>query len=171
MKTIIVNGITLKPYDEKYYVSKNGDIYSKYSNKFLKHNIDHDGYHRVDIHKKHIKVHKLVFLTWNGPIVDGYQINHKDDNKDNNHIDNLYLGTQKQNAKDRAKNGHNVGNIWILTVYDNETNKTLTFSPVSEFIKYCGHASTNGSIKRFFKRDWFKTRYKIIDYRKKGCND
>ena len=166
METIIVNGITLKPYDDMYYVSKDGDVYSKYSNCFLKHNIDHDGYHRVDIHQKHMKVHKLVFIVWGTtPIKENYQINHKDDDKNNNSIENLYLGNQHDNAIDRIRNGHNVGNKKRLIVFDKEKNKTLVFYPASDFIKYCGHTSVNGSIKRFFNKKWFKARYGLVDYR------
>jgi hypothetical protein len=33
---------------------------------------------------------------------------HRDDNKDNNAIGNLYWGTPKQNCDDRARNGHQI---------------------------------------------------------------
>lgn len=166
MNEIIINDLTLKQYDDMYYVSEYGDIYSTYSKKFLKHNIDKDGYHRVDIHKKHMKIHKLVYLTWIGEIPYGKQVNHIDDNKNNNHYSNLYAGTQKENIQDCCKNGHRVGNVHYLTVLDKDTNEVLTFSPVSDFIKYCGHPCGNGSVKRMFTRNWFKVKYEIIDYKK-----
>lgn len=170
MSVIIINNILLKQYDNTYYVSENGDVYSTYSKKFIKHNIDHDGYHRVDIHSKHIKVHRLVYLVWIGKIPEGKQVNHIDDNKDNNHYTNLYAGTQKQNIKDCIKNGHRKGNINYLTIYDNKTDKTVTFCPANKFIEYCNHSSKNGSVKKFFNKNWFKKRYTIIDYGK-GCID
>lgn len=166
MNEIIINNIILKPYDKNYYISAKGDVYSTYSNKFLKHYIDLYGYPRVDIHKKHIKVHKLVYLTWIGEIPKGQQINHKDDNKLNIHFTNLYCGSQKENIQDCIKNGHRVGNLFYLTIKDKRINKILTFCPASNFIKYSKHSCKNGSLKRMFSRNWFKKRYEIIEYKK-----
>lgn len=151
-----------------YYISEDGDVYSKYSNKLLKHYIDHDGHHRVDIHGKHIKVHKLVYLTWVGELKQGEQINHKDDNKDNNHYANLYAGSQKENIRDCVCNEHRGGNVWHLVVYDKIEKKVLTFCPASDFIEYSGHSCQNKSVNRMFSRNWFKERYILVDYNKKG---
>lgn len=161
---IVIDNIELKPYDNTYYVSRDGDVYSLYSKKFLKWNIDKDGYPRVDIHSKHIKVHKLVYLTWVGRDLEGLQINHRDDDKMNPSVDNLYLGTQQENIQDCIANGNRVGNRRYLTVFDKEKNSIFTFSPVSDFIQYCGHPSRNGSVKKMFSKNWFKKRYTIIDY-------
>ena len=166
MKEIIINGITLKQYDDMYYISEYGDVYSTYSKKFLKHSYDVDGYHRVDIHRKHMKIHRLVYYTWIGDIPNGLQINHIDDNKDNNHYSNLYAGSQKDNVRDCHINGHRVGNTHYLTVFDKETNEVITFRPASKFIEYSGHPCKNGSVKRMFSKNWFKVRYEIIDYKK-----
>ena len=166
MKEIIIDNKILKQYDDNYFISEYGEVYSLYSKKFLKHQIDCDGYHRVDIHSKHIKVHKLVYITWIGNIKREEQINHKDDNKNNNHYSNLYAGSQKENIQDCIKNNHRIGNIHYLTIYDKKENKILTFCPASEFIQYSGHSCVNGSVKRMFTRNWFKTRYEIIDYNK-----
>lgn len=149
-----------------YYVSAYGDVYSNHSKKIIKHSIDHDGYHRVDIHKKHIKIHKLVYLVWIGDIKQGEQINHKDDDKNNNHYSNLYTGNQKDNIRDCIKNNHRGGNIWYLTVFDKKTKETISFSPASDFIKYSGHSCRNGSVKKMFSKNWFKKRFEIIDYKK-----
>lgn len=60
----ILNDFKPYPYNIAYLIGTNGDIFSTISNKFLKHYIDHDGYHRVDIYSNHVpihtKVHKLV---------------------------------------------------------------------------------------------------------------
>lgn len=161
---ITINGKRLKAYDSMYYVSEYGDIYSLHSKKFLKWGIDTDGYPRVDIHGKHIKVHKLVYLTWITRDFDGLQINHLNDNKMNPSVYNLYRGTQKQNIRDCKDNGNRIGNLKYLTVFDKEVGQVLTFSPITEFIEYCGHPAANGSVKRMFSRNWFKKRYEIIDY-------
>ena len=161
---IVIDDIELKLYDNMFYVSRNGDVYSLYSNKFLKWNIDKDGYPRVDVHSKHIKIHKLVYMTWVSRDLQGLQINHRDDNKMNPALDNLYLGTQKDNIQDCISNSNRFVNRRYLTVFDIEKKQILTFSPVSEFIQYCGHPSRNGSVKKMFSKNWFKKRYIIIDY-------
>lgn len=161
---IIINNTIFKPYDEMYYISAHGEVYSTYSNKILKWNIDKDGYPRVDIHGKHIKIHKLVYLTWVSRDLKGLQINHIDDNKMNPFYQNLYLGTQKDNIADCIENGHRVGNIQYITIYDKQEKVILTFSPLYKFIEYCGHPCANGSIKRMFSKNWFKKRYEIIEY-------
>lgn len=166
METIVINGKTFKAYDDMYYVSADGQIYSTYRHKCLKWAIDHNGYPRVDIHQKHIKVHKLVYLVWGSKDLQDKQINHKDDNKMNPHIDNLYLGSQKENIKDCCDNGTRVGNTNYLTIYDKETDEILSFTPITKFIEYCGHPAQNGSVKRMFTRNWFKKRYDILNY----CN-
>ena len=166
MSDIIIDGKIFKSFDENYYVSEYGEIFSAYSKKILKPGIDLNGYPRIEIHKKHIKIHKLVYLTWIGPLEEGQQINHKDDNKLNNHYLNLYAGTQKQNINDCKNNNHRVGNIWYLTLFDKEKNQILTFCPASDFIKYSGHPCANQSVKRQFSRNWFKKRYSIIEYKK-----
>lgn len=130
---MIINNIEFKlcPINNNYLISKNGDIYSKKSKTFLKWTKDSDGYPRVDMYSKgkqrHYKVHKLVWITWKGNIPEGLQLNHKDDNKENPSLDNLYLGTQKDNIKDCVKNGHRVGHVYSLKVFDKVVNKELVF--------------------------------------------
>lgn len=166
MNSLIIDGKILKSYDNIYYVSEFGDVYSTYSKKFLKHSIDLNGYHRVDIHSKHMKVHILVYLTWVGPIQNGLQINHRDDNKDNNHYTNLYAGTQKQNINDCINNGHRCENTYYLTLFDKYINQVITFCPASDFIEYSGHPNSNGSLKKMFCKHWFNMRYEIIEYKR-----
>jgi len=54
------------------------------------------------------RVHQLVLEAWREPRPPGMFACHKDDNKANNHLDNLYWGTPKQNAQDAVRSGrHN----------------------------------------------------------------
>lgn len=159
---LIYNNIEFKSYDEMYYVSQNGDIFSTYKKGLLKHYIDNDGYHRVDIHSKHMKVHKLVFLVWNGDIPEDKQVNHYDDNKDNNNCTNLYLGDQKENIDDCIRNNHRIGNINPILIYDKKIEKEILFPSIKDFIEYTGHHITNGSISKLINRKWFKERFDII---------
>ena len=57
--------------------------------------------------KKYYKdrsVHRLVWEAFNGPIPEGLQINHKDENKCNNSLKNLEIVTPKQNANYGTRN-------------------------------------------------------------------
>lgn len=157
------------PINKGYYINKTGKIYSCYSQKFLKWAIDKDGYPRVDLYvngkQKHFKVHKLVWITWMGPLNKGEQLNHLDDNKTNPSLNNLYIGTQKENIQDCVTNEHRVGNVWSLCIYDIEVNQILTFCPAKKFIEYSGHSCNSGSITKMMKKNWFKKRFKIIYYK------
>lgn len=160
---MIYNEKLFKPYDVYYFVSEDGDIYSSYKDGLLKHYIDHDGYHRVDIHGKHIKVHKLVYLVWRGSIPLGMQINHIDDDKDNNSASNLYLGNQKDNIGDCVRNERRVGHVSTISVYDKLEDKMLTFPSIKDFLSYTGHSISNSSLSHCCNRKWFRKRFDIIE--------
>ena len=168
MIMMIFNGKEFKQYDPYYFISADGDVYSTYKKGLLKHSIDLDGYHRVDIHGRHMKIHKLVFLTWVGVIPSGIQLNHWDDNKDNNHYLNLYLGTQKENIRDCIRNGSRKGNLKPIQIFDKKENKILSFESIKKFIEYSGHKVANGSISRCLCRKWFHERYEIIQTDNEG---
>ena len=121
MKTIsIKNKIFKQIKDTKYYCNEDGDIYSDFSHKILQpmtRGLKNKPYLYVDINfgegQKHCYIHKLVYETWIGEIPNNMCVLHKDDNQFNNNINNLYLGTQKQNIQDCTNNNHRVGNTWI----------------------------------------------------------
>lgn len=45
----------------------------------------------------HTPVHKMVYIAWVDNIEENQQINHKDDNEKNNSLQNLCVGSQKDN--------------------------------------------------------------------------
>lgn len=91
------------PNYSKYHITKNGEIYSLTTNCWIKPFIDKNGYKRIALindEGKRIKtpVHRLVAITYiqnpnNLPVV-----NHKDENKQNNNVDNLEWVTIQQNT-------------------------------------------------------------------------
>lgn len=172
MCEIIINNETFKQirFNENYYISIDGKVYSKHSQSIIKPSITNIGgkrYKRVDIYfngkQRHFVIHRLVYDTWVEPIDRTCQINHKDDDSLNNHVSNLYKGTQKENIRDCIQNGHGVGSIFYITLFDKKVNKIITFVPASKFIEYSGHPAKNKGIGRMFTRNWFKKRYKILD--------
>ena len=171
--SIIINGKQFKQttISDKYYVSKDGEVYSTQSRKIIKGSVfvsKGKQYRRIDIKKKHYTVHRLVFEAWVRPLNDGEQVNHKDDDSLNNTVHNLYAGNQKDNIDDCIKNQHRVGNVFYLTVFDKQTQKTITFCPAYKFIEYCGHPNKSGSLNKFFNKNWFKKQYDIIEFKHIG---
>lgn len=71
MNEFIFNGIVFKKYDDTYYVSEYGDVYLKFLNSIMRHEITYDGHHRVQIHGKHKFVHRLVYELFVGPLIEG----------------------------------------------------------------------------------------------------
>lgn len=174
MDEIIINKRVFKQIsvNHNYYIDCDGNVYSKFAKRIIKHMYKRGNdklYAYVDISiegkQKHVPIHRLIYSTWIGNIPNDMQVNHKDDNSLNNNYLNLYVGTQKDNIKDCFHNNHRVGNVFYLTVFDKKADKLLTFCPASDFIEYCGHSCNNGSIKRFFNKNWFKKQYEIIEYK------
>ena len=95
----------------KYEIYEDGRIWSKVKNKFLKPSKQKNGYIKVNLidneGKKHTeRLHKVTFFAVNGlwEYPEGMQINHKDENKENNHINNLELVTAKENINFGTRN-------------------------------------------------------------------
>jgi len=76
----------------------------------LKPYINTTGYYIVGLHcnkkQKTLKIHKLVAIAFLNHTPCGYKyvINHKDLNKLNNHVDNLEIVTQRENANHKHLN-------------------------------------------------------------------
>lgn len=174
MDSIIFNRKEFRQYprNKNYYVSRDGEVYSVFSKKtikLMKRGTGNKIYHAVDVFisgkQRHMMVHRMVYETWKRLLKDGEQVNHKDDNQLNNNINNLYVGTQKENIRDCIKNGNRVGHVYYLTIFDKKENKVITFCPASKFIEYSGHTNKSGSLNKFFSKNWFKKRYEILDYK------
>lgn len=87
----------------KYLISTHGQVYSVNNDKILTQELTHRGYKRVHIYDdngnhKHMRVHRLVYLAHKGAIPKNLQINHIDECKTNNCIENLELMTNKENS-------------------------------------------------------------------------
>lgn len=119
MKQIIYNNeIALKTKYDGYYATKSGKIITvkvkggqgtlDYSNpREHSYKIDKDGYLEVCLslvennkHKRvYRRVHRVIWETFNGDILNNLTIDHIDTNKQNNSIDNLRLLTRGENSR------------------------------------------------------------------------
>lgn len=77
-----------------------------------------NGYHRVylSMNGKNLpaRVHALVCEAFIGPRPAGYEINHKDGDKSNNHLENLEYCTSRENTRHAIENGLFVYNLQNL---------------------------------------------------------
>ena len=111
MTEIIVNNCVYKthPIYTQYAASRDGyiiHITKQVPNKGIENNI---GYMMQTVWKfdelkqKNVTVHKLVWETYNGEIPDGKEIDHIDNDKKNNKLDNLQLLNHSANCKKAVK--------------------------------------------------------------------
>lgn len=80
-------------YENLYAVTSCGKIWSHRYKRFMKPKVDKDGYLLINLRKNNktrtFKVHRLVGEAYIGNPENLPQINHKDENKQNNCVDNL----------------------------------------------------------------------------------
>ena len=97
------------PNYEGYQVSNLGRVKSFYGlkEKILKPKITR-GYYQVHLHKNSIgkwySIHRLVFEAFNGTIPEGLQVNHINEVKTDNKLENLNLMTAKENCNWGTRN-------------------------------------------------------------------
>lgn len=96
----------------RYFITKDGTLFNEWG-LLLRHQLTVHGYRNVnlqpdgDIGRKNMRVHRLVVMTWIGPIPDGMQVNHLDGDKQNCRVENLQICTAMENfvhARDVLKN-------------------------------------------------------------------
>ena len=110
MKKIVIPGVI---FENDYYITTDGKVYSEWSQKFLKPDISR-GYSRVTLFarengksvRKRYLVHRLVLLMYNP--IDNWQeleVNHIDFNSRNNSLNNLEWTTRLENHRHSKKAG------------------------------------------------------------------
>lgn len=116
--------IDVKGYEGKYQVSNKGRVWSVINQQYMRPRLDKDGYCIVCLSakngkRKYEKVHRLVALNFIGNPPSGKtQVNHRDENKQNNNVDNLEWCDSKYN------NNYGTRNLKISTpVYCIELDK------------------------------------------------
>ena len=86
----------------RYDVSSWGQVFDKQKFRLLKQSPDRAGYLRVKlwiaVERKTVSVHRLVADAFYDCGVDGWEVNHIDGDKTNNHVVNLELTTSPGNV-------------------------------------------------------------------------
>lgn len=104
---------------ENYQITKDGDIWSKKSDRWLKPQVNGCGYVHIELNEKGntktFLIHRLVAIVFI-PNPNGLpEINHKDGNKENNNNWNLEWSTSSENQIHAYKKGlqiHSKGEDW-----------------------------------------------------------
>lgn len=106
--------VDVKDYEGHYMVDARGNIFSLKRNRVMTPCKSNNGYLQVHLTKdgkmKSFKIHRLVAMAFIPNPYNLPQVNHKDEDKCNNHVDNLEWCTQSYNLnyndgqKRRAKN-------------------------------------------------------------------
>lgn len=126
----------IEGYEGLYQVSNMGRVKSVRKNIILKNKIESNGYERVHLYKnkgyKHFLIHRLVANAFIPNTDNLPQVNHKDENKANNRVDNLEWCIPKYN--------YNYGTINIRRSQKqlndkNKSKKVLQFKPDGTFVK------------------------------------
>ena len=93
-------GLPIPDYPD-YLIEKDGRIYSLKRNKWLKSSPGSNGYYGIELAnhegRKRFSVHRLVAMTYIPNPNELPQVNHKDENKANNHVSNLEWCSAKYN--------------------------------------------------------------------------
>ena len=77
---------------------------------------------RVRLFGRWYKAHRIIWEMHNGPIPEGYEIDHLDHDPSNNRLNNFRLVLGKENAKNRPKNKNNTSG-YIGVYWDKEREK------------------------------------------------
>lgn len=137
---------------DNYEVSNKGNVRSIKRNKSLKPYKDSSGYYEVKLYSeengyKQLSVHRLVYKTFVGEIPEGMQVNHINEIKTDNSVENLNLmcckdnvnwGTGNKRRSDTLKNNPKEstpilqcdmeGNVIREWVSQNEIQRVMNYS-------------------------------------------
>ena len=153
-----------KGYEGKYQVSNFGRVWNVNNQKYLKPWISKGGYYLVNLMSKngkikHELIHRLVAIAFIDNPCNYPQVNHKDEDKTNNCVDNLEWCDCKYNnnygtARERGRETLlNRGcNCTKVNQYDLDGNYIATYRSMREAERVNGLA--NGSLSATFKNNY-----------------
>ena len=108
--------VDIKGYDGIYAITSCGKVWSYKTKRFLKTIKTQKGYEIVYLYKdnsvKHPTIHKLVAMAYIPNPNNLPQINHKDENKENNSVNNLEWCTNKYNSNYGTRNKRMAKSKW-----------------------------------------------------------
>lgn len=130
MKQIIVNNISTS-----YFITKDGKCYNSITNKYLKGQINKNGYLSYNLtlpsgNKKRIYAHRLVAFAFIDNPEHKKEVNHKDGDKLNNYVDNLEWVTPKENQQHALK--HELRKYNHIFCFDKDKKLVAKYKNIKE---------------------------------------
>lgn len=98
---------------EMYTLYEDGSIHSGIHDLTLEQRTNKNGYKIIALNGEQLAVHRLVALHFHPNPYQYPQVNHKDGNKANNHVDNLEWCTASYNAQHTLETGLRKGYIHV----------------------------------------------------------
>ena len=145
---------------ENYIIYNDGDVYSRYRNRYLKHKTQRSGHKFVCLYKNKdseaFRVHRLVALHYIPNPDNKDCVDHIDGNKSNNNVKNLRWTTHRENMnafqKKRTNNTSGIKNI----SYDKASDRWMYKKKIFGI-----------RIQKYFKTKkeaiWFKFTYELLN--------
>lgn len=149
--------VDLDGFEKKYKVSNTGKIWSDYLQGFLKPYCSKGGYYRVKLNygnkNKKFMVHRLVALSFipNDDPDKKTQVDHINNIRTDNNVNNLRWVSPKQNTKHSFDSGNREPFSYIFT--NVETNVSLSFSNANKACKYFGAKYQLGTINKYANKN------------------
>ncbi len=150
----LYDGELVKHVTRDVYASDRGRLLRKLNDGYLDYPVSSDRkYPSIDIEGKTLKVHRVVYELFVGPIEPGMVINHIDSNKSNFALVNLEMVTQSENSM------HSRGLVYELTNKETgETTKVVGRCNVAKIIGVAESNVQNYYVGRKTDTNWLVTR-------------
>ena len=139
----------IKGYEGQYAITEDGQVWSYKSGKFLSFVKDKDGYYKVWLYdgngqKRDYRVHRLVAEAYLPNPNEWPSINHKDECRTNNSVDNLEWCSVEYNDNYGARNYHiSVSKGYVVGQYDMSGNLVATYHSMMEAERQTGIRNSN----------------------------
>ena len=94
--------------NDRFYITEDGQVYDSVKDCYVAQFVDGCGYKRCWINNNNYKIHRLVakaFITYHFADTEKLTVNHKDENKFNNHVSNLAWNTFRENIQHAYRSG------------------------------------------------------------------